>query len=83
MSPASTGSASATPLSAAESDVAMEPVETPEQEREVSDGLNKNLDRNSEKPESNKNIAAVQDAQQAQFGGDASPPLKDDGVCCN
>lgn len=83
MSPVSTGSASATPLSTAESDVAMEPVETPEQEQEVSDGLNKNLDRNSEKPESNKNIAAVQDVQQAQFGDDASPPLKDDGVYCN
>lgn len=76
-------SASATPLSTAASDVAMESVETPVQEQEVSDGLNKNLDRNSEKPESNKNIAAVQEVQQAQFGHDASTPLKDDGLYCS
>lgn len=83
MSPMSTGSTSATPLSTAQSDVTMESVETPLREQEVSDGLNKNLDGNSEKPESNKNIAAVQDVQQAQFGDDASSPLRDDGVYCN
>ncbi|XP_042363504.1 C-Jun-amino-terminal kinase-interacting protein 4 isoform X2 [Plectropomus leopardus] len=55
-------SASATPLSTAASDVAMESVDTPLQE--VSDGLNKNLDWNSGKPDSNKNIAAVQGGQQ-------------------
>lgn len=70
MSPASAGSASAT----------VESAEMPVREQEVSDGLNKNLDRNSEKPQSNKNIAAVQDVQQAQFGDDATPPLRDDGV---
>lgn len=80
MSPASTGSASATPPSTAESDVTMESVETAAQEQEVSDGLNKNLDRNSEKPDSNKNIAAVRDAQQGQLEDDASLPLKDDGL---
>lgn len=83
MSPVSTGSASATPLSTAASDVAMESLETPVQEQEVSEGLNKNLDRNGEKPESKKNIAAVQEVQQAQFGHDASTPLNDDGLYCS
>lgn len=81
MSPMSSGSASATPLSTAASDVAMESVDTPLQEPEVSDGLNKNLDRNSGKPESSKNIEAVQEGQQGQLGHDGqdSPSLKDDG----
>ncbi|CAJ1081114.1 C-Jun-amino-terminal kinase-interacting protein 4 isoform X6 [Xyrichtys novacula] len=56
------GSASVTPSSDT-SDVAMESVDTPLQEREVLDGLNKNLDRNSGKPESSKNISAVQEGQ--------------------
>ncbi|XP_044034080.1 C-Jun-amino-terminal kinase-interacting protein 4 isoform X4 [Siniperca chuatsi] len=82
MSPASGaggGSAFATPLSIAASDVAMESVDTPLQEQEVSDGLNKNLDRNSGKLEGSKNIAAVQEGQQGQLGhdGQASTPLKD------
>lgn len=77
MSPVSTGSASATPLSTAASDVAMESVDTPTGDQEVSDGLNKNLDRNSEKPESSKNITAV---QEVQFGQDASTSLRDDGL---
>ncbi|XP_044034079.1 C-Jun-amino-terminal kinase-interacting protein 4 isoform X3 [Siniperca chuatsi] len=86
MSPASGaggGSAFATPLSIAASDVAMESVDTPLQEQEVSDGLNKNLDRNSGKLEGSKNIAAVQEGQQGQLGhdGQASTPLKgDDGA---
>lgn len=62
-----TESASATPLPAA-SDAAMETNDTPTQDQEVSDGLKKNLDRNSDKPESNKTIAAVQEVQQSQFG---------------
>lgn len=62
----STESASASPLSAA-SHAAMETNDTPTQEQEVSDGLKKNLDRNSDKPESNKTIAAVQEVQQPQF----------------
>lgn len=77
------GSASATPLSTAASDVAMQSVDTPLQE--VSDGLNKNLDRSSGKPESSKNIAAVQEGQQGQLGhagqDSASTPLKGNGQC--
>lgn len=71
----SSESASATPLSAAY-DVAMETKDTPSQDQEVLDGLNKNLDRNSDKPESNKTIAAVQEVQQSQFG-------HGDGQCCS
>ncbi|XP_041671050.1 C-Jun-amino-terminal kinase-interacting protein 4 isoform X2 [Cheilinus undulatus] len=55
------GSTAVTPSTDA-SDVAMESVDTPLQEQEFSDGLNKNLDRNSGKPESSKNIA-VQEGQ--------------------
>ncbi|XP_011616816.1 C-Jun-amino-terminal kinase-interacting protein 4 isoform X1 [Takifugu rubripes] len=65
--PMSSESASATPLSAAY-DVAMETKDTPSRDQEVLDPLNKNLDRNSDKPESNKTIAAVQEVQQSQFG---------------
>lgn len=61
----STESASAIPLSTA-SDAAMETNDT--QDQEVSDGLKKNLDRNSDKPGSNKTIAAVQEVQQSQCG---------------
>ncbi|XP_008282529.1 C-Jun-amino-terminal kinase-interacting protein 4 isoform X3 [Stegastes partitus] len=75
------GSASATSLS---TDVAMESVDIPAHEQ---DGLNKNLDRNSGKPESSKNIAAVQGGQQGQgqLGQDgqelATTPLQsDDGT---
>nr|XP_033466860.1 C-Jun-amino-terminal kinase-interacting protein 4 isoform X5 [Epinephelus lanceolatus] len=78
MSPVSSlGGGSATPLSTAASDVALESVDTPLQE--VSDRLNKNLDCNSGKPESSKNIAAVQGGQQGQLGhdGQVSAPLKD------
>uniref|UniRef100_A0AAQ5YUV5 C-Jun-amino-terminal kinase-interacting protein 4 n=1 Tax=Amphiprion ocellaris TaxID=80972 RepID=A0AAQ5YUV5_AMPOC len=57
------GSASAMALS---SDVAMASVDTPVQEQ---DGLNKNLDRNSGKPESSKNITAVQGGQRGQLDG--------------
>lgn len=90
MSPVSSlggGSASATPQSAAASDVAMEPVDMPLQEGEVSEGLNKNLDRNSWKPESSKNIAAVREGERSQLGQDgqvsASTPLKGDGQNCS
>ncbi|XP_035467609.2 C-Jun-amino-terminal kinase-interacting protein 4 isoform X1 [Scophthalmus maximus] len=68
MSPASSqagGSASATPLITAASDVATESVNTP------SDGLNKNLDWSTGKPDGNKNIAEVQDGQQGQRGHDS------------
>ncbi|XP_051272669.1 C-Jun-amino-terminal kinase-interacting protein 4 isoform X3 [Dicentrarchus labrax] len=82
------GSASATPVSTAGSDVTMESVDTPLQEQEFSDGLNKNLNRTSGKPENSKNIAAVQEGQQGQLGqlghdgqDAASSPLKgDDGA---
>ncbi|KAK1881455.1 C-Jun-amino-terminal kinase-interacting protein 4 [Dissostichus eleginoides] len=70
MSPLTSGS----PLSPAASNVSME-------SEEVSDGLNKNPDRSRGKPESSKNIAAVQEGQQGQPGHDASTPLKaDDGA---
>lgn len=62
----STESASAMPLSAAPHDV-METNDTPTQDQKVSDGLKKNLDRNGDKPESNKTIATVQQVQQPQF----------------
>ncbi|XP_028264338.1 C-Jun-amino-terminal kinase-interacting protein 4 isoform X1 [Parambassis ranga] len=71
MSPVSNlgaGSASVTPLS---SDVTMESVDTPLQEQQGSDGLNKNLDWNSGKPDSKKNISAVQQGQQQK--NDESP----------
>ncbi|XP_029311729.1 C-Jun-amino-terminal kinase-interacting protein 4 isoform X2 [Cottoperca gobio] len=67
---------SVTPPSTAASDVAMESVE-----QEFSEGLNQNLDWSRGKPESRKNIAAVQEGQQGQAGHDASTPLKaDDGA---
>ncbi|KAM9336112.1 C-Jun-amino-terminal kinase-interacting protein 4 isoform 2-T2 [Symphorus nematophorus] len=72
------GGGSVTPLSTAASDVTMESVDTPLKEHEVSEGLNKNLDRNSGKPESSKNIAAMQEGQQGELGPDASTPIKDD-----
>ncbi|KAM7382137.1 hypothetical protein PAMA_012822 [Pampus argenteus] len=60
--------------STAGSDVAMESVDTPLQEEESSDGLNKNLNWNSGKPESSKNIAAVQE------GSATTPVQADDGT---
>ncbi|XP_037611232.1 C-Jun-amino-terminal kinase-interacting protein 4 isoform X3 [Sebastes umbrosus] len=79
MSPRSSGgSASVTPMSTAASDVAMESAE-----QGVSDGLNKNLDWSSGKPESSKNIAAVQGGRQGHPGhaGQDSTPLRgDDGA---
>lgn len=60
------------------SDVAMESVDTPLQDQESSDGLNKNLDWSSRKPESNKNVAAVQKGQQKGPESDTTP-LKEDG----
>lgn len=84
MSPASSqagGSASATPLITAASDVATESVNTP------SDGLNKNLDWSTGKPDGNKNIAEVQDGQQGQRGHDsqeaAVTSLDGEGQYCN
>ncbi|KAM3592273.1 uncharacterized protein V6R79_016023 [Siganus canaliculatus] len=68
------GDGSATPLSTAASDVTMASVDTPSKEPEVSDCLNENLDSTSEKPESSKNIAAVQEGQQ----GVQDSPLKDE-----
>ncbi|XP_050928380.1 C-Jun-amino-terminal kinase-interacting protein 4 [Lates calcarifer] len=72
------GSASATPLSTA-SDVAMESVDTPPQEQGASDGLDKNLDWSSGKPESSKNIAAVQEGQQGQESP-STPRKGEDGA---
>lgn len=71
----STESASATPLSAA-SDVTVETKYTPTHDQDILDGLNKNLDRNSDKPESNKTITAVQEVHQSHFG-------HCDGQCCS
>ncbi|XP_014184568.1 C-Jun-amino-terminal kinase-interacting protein 4 [Haplochromis burtoni] len=62
------------------SDVAMESVDTPLKDQETSDGHNKNLDRSSGKPESNKNIAAVQEGQQKGPESDATPLKEDDGA---
>lgn len=78
MSPASSlggGSAAATPQSTA----AMESVDTPLQQQEASDRL-------SGKPESSKNIAAVQgeQGQLGQDGQDSTPtPLTGDGQYCS
>lgn len=67
----------------AASDVIMESVEASLQKPQASDGLNKNLDWNSRKPESNKNITAVQLGTQEQPGHDgqesASTPLRGEG----
>ncbi|XP_034717207.1 C-Jun-amino-terminal kinase-interacting protein 4 isoform X4 [Etheostoma cragini] len=69
------GSASLTPVPIASLDIAMESVE-----QEVSDGLNKNLDRNHGTPKSSKHIAAMR-GQQGELGHDsqdfATTPLKD------
>lgn len=78
-SPASGGATPGAPASAAASDVAMESVvDLATKGREVSDGFNQNLDSSSERPESSKNISAVQEAQQA--GEEASSPHKEEGV---
>uniref|UniRef100_A0A671W6P4 C-Jun-amino-terminal kinase-interacting protein 4 n=1 Tax=Sparus aurata TaxID=8175 RepID=A0A671W6P4_SPAAU len=69
LSSSNSGSASATSLSTAASDVTMESVDMPLHEQEVSDRLNKNLDRNNGKPESSKNITAVQEGQQSPDDG--------------
>lgn len=72
----SRGSASATSGSTSASDVAMESVETPLQEQ-ASD-FNQNLDWSSGKPESNKDIAAVQrDSQET-----AATPATGGGLSC-
>lgn len=70
----STESASATPLSAA-SVVTVETKDTPTHDQDILDGLNKNLDRNSDKPESN-NTNTVQEVHQSHFG-------HCDGQCCS
>ncbi|KAM3860087.1 C-Jun-amino-terminal kinase-interacting protein 4 [Diretmus argenteus] len=75
-------SASATTPSTAASDVAMESVDTPLQEQEAAGGLNRNLDWNSGKPDSSKNISAVQGGQELEHGGqdfDISAITGDDG----
>ncbi|XP_071402146.1 C-Jun-amino-terminal kinase-interacting protein 4 [Centroberyx affinis] len=83
MSPHDRASNAVTPTSAAASDVAMESVDTPLRDQEGSDGLNKNLDWNSGKPDSSKNISTVQDGQQGQLGQGghlATTPLTGDVV---
>lgn len=70
VSPVPTGSASLTPMFPAASDVATESVDMPTQDQEISEGLSENLDRTSEKPDSNKNITAVHEAQQSHLGHD-------------
>ncbi|KAG7236391.1 hypothetical protein INR49_000946 [Caranx melampygus] len=76
LSSLSGGSASATSGSAAALDVAMESVDTPFQE--PASDFNQNLDWNSGKPESNKNIAAVQSGRDSQET--AATPVTDDGA---
>uniref|UniRef100_A0AAX7V6S3 C-Jun-amino-terminal kinase-interacting protein 4 n=1 Tax=Astatotilapia calliptera TaxID=8154 RepID=A0AAX7V6S3_ASTCA len=82
LSPFDGGSTGMSPMSSlgrgSASDVAMESVDTPLKDQETSDGHNKNLDRSSGKPESNKNIAAVQEGQQKGPESDTTP-LKEDG----
>ncbi|XP_075312886.1 C-Jun-amino-terminal kinase-interacting protein 4 isoform X2 [Odontesthes bonariensis] len=74
MSSLGEGPASSTSPLTAGSDVAME---SRLQGQEASDGLSKNLDRKSGKPEGSKNISAVQEGQQES----ATTPLKsDDGT---
>lgn len=75
----SPGDSPATPVS----DATVKSVEQlSSKEQEVSDGLNQNMDSSSEKPESSKNISAVQEAQQAPSEKEASTPHEDDGVSC-
>lgn len=61
------------------SDVTMESLDASHQKQDASDRLNKNLDWNNGKPESSKNIIAVQEGQQGQLGRDgqdtANTPL--------
>ncbi|XP_014189531.1 C-Jun-amino-terminal kinase-interacting protein 4 isoform X1 [Haplochromis burtoni] len=84
LSPFDGGSTGMSPMSSlgrgSASDVAMESVDTPLKDQETSDGHNKNLDRSSGKPESNKNIAAVQEGQQKGPESDATPLKEDDGA---
>ncbi|XP_036816450.1 C-Jun-amino-terminal kinase-interacting protein 4 isoform X4 [Oncorhynchus mykiss] len=78
------GSMSATPMSTSASDVAMASVGTPHQEEleELSEGLNRNLDRSDRKPEniSSKNTT-VQEGQDSELRGagvrGGSGPLTD------
>ncbi|XP_055360153.1 C-Jun-amino-terminal kinase-interacting protein 4 isoform X2 [Betta splendens] len=78
---ASTSSVSSLGAQSPASDVTMESVDTSSRTQEASDRLNKNLDYNGGKPESSKNITAMQEGQQGQPGGDgqdaASTPLCD------
>lgn len=77
-SPASSGATPGTPVSAATADVAMESaVGLSTKGQEVSDGFNQNLDSSSKKPDSSKNISAVQEAQQT---GEEVSMLQDDGM---
>ncbi|KAM4623501.1 C-Jun-amino-terminal kinase-interacting protein 4 isoform 2-T2 [Polymixia lowei] len=87
------GSASATPISTAASAVAMESADTPLEEQNISEGVNRNLDWNSGKPDSSKNISAVQEGQEgwnqggqqgqlmeSSQGSDTSPPTGNEGA---
>ena len=76
----SAGSGTSPSLSSAASDVTMESVGMAMQDQEGSDGLKKNLDRTDDKPESTKNIATVQDLEQAPLDPNACTPVKDDGL---
>ncbi|XP_071329298.1 C-Jun-amino-terminal kinase-interacting protein 4 isoform X3 [Trachinotus anak] len=87
LSPPDGASTSVSPVSsqgggsAAASDVAMESVDTPLQEQQASD-FNQNLDWNSGKPESNKNISAMQEGQRGQDSQESATPVSggDDGA---
>ncbi|KAM6897518.1 C-Jun-amino-terminal kinase-interacting protein 4 [Xenentodon cancila] len=56
---------------AATAGVAMESVDRVLHEEKASEGLNKNLDFKTGKPEGSKNIAGVQEGQQDRFGRDS------------
>ncbi|KAM4715801.1 C-Jun-amino-terminal kinase-interacting protein 4 [Anableps anableps] len=59
---------SSTPLSTASSDVTMESMNTPEKKQETSEGLNKNLDKKSEKSENRGNRETLGEEQKGRPG---------------
>uniref|UniRef100_A0A665VH60 Sperm associated antigen 9 n=1 Tax=Echeneis naucrates TaxID=173247 RepID=A0A665VH60_ECHNA len=75
MSPQGGSSAMAISGSATASDVAVESVDTSLREREASD-FKQNLDCNSGKPDSNKNISAMQEGQRGHESDDEAENLE-------
>lgn len=72
------GAASSARLFAAPSDVVMESVDTPLRRQETLDGLSKNLDLTSGKPEDKNNMGAVQEEQESNQGATMTA-LKSEG----